>query len=175
MTKDEASRTRTREQPHDGGGLGGVLMVVDSLGNGGAERQMALLCTALDGDWAPSVVGLTDGPYRQILEESDVRVTVLPRAVPWDVRPAYRVWRLIRAQRPLVIHAWGWMSVLSTWGASVFERIPLVNGSIRRGEVPQRRGLLMKRVCRIGDRVVANSHAGLRAFGVPEDRGHELG
>jgi glycosyltransferase involved in cell wall biosynthesis len=148
-----------------------VLMVVDSLGNGGAERQMALLASVLDGEWEASVVALTDGPFRQTLEESGVHVTVLRRAVSWDVRPAFEIWRMIRSSRPLVIHTWGWMSSLAVLSASLIEGIPLVNGSIRRSQYPRRRGLITKFSCRMSRIVVANSRAGLTAYRIPDRLG----
>jgi len=149
----------------------GVMMVVDSLGNGGAERQMALLASVLDGEWDASVVALTDGPFRHSLEASGVRVTVLRRAVSWDVRPAFDIWRMIRGSRPLVIHTWGWMSSLAVLFASRIEGIPLVNGSIRRSQFPRRRGLITKLTCRLSRIVIANSRAGLTAYRIPDRLG----
>jgi glycosyltransferase involved in cell wall biosynthesis len=50
--------------------------------------------------------------------------------------------------------------------------IPLVDGSIRSGMLMPRRGRLQAWILRFADAAIANSRAGLEAYGVREERGH---
>jgi glycosyltransferase involved in cell wall biosynthesis len=53
--------------------------------------------------------------------------------------------------------------------------VPLLDGSIRRGRLPGRRAGMYRLGMRLSDAVVANSRAGLAAFGIVEgDRGHVI-
>lgn len=156
-----------------GGTSGRVLYLTDSLANGGAERQLALLASSLPNGWTPRVVALGDGPYREICLNAGIPVVVSERRYPRDPRPAGTIWRVIREWKPSVVHSWGWMS---TFGALVPCRIlgiPLVDGTIRNGGRVGRRTGVQSFMMRRCDVVVANSLAGLRAFGFEQsERAH---
>jgi glycosyltransferase involved in cell wall biosynthesis len=151
-----------------------VLMVADGLWNGGAERQMALLAKSLPAGWTCTVASLTDGPYRRVFEEAGVPVSVVPRRFHFDPTPAASLWRLARAYRPDVVHAWGWMSGMAMLPFCRAAGIPLVDGSIRHGALPPRRGAVDRLVVRLADAAVANSRAGLRAYGADGPRGRVI-
>lgn len=151
-----------------------VMIVTEGLWNGGAERQLALLATSLPAGWSCTVASLQDGPYRPVLEEAGIDVTVFPRSFRLDVRPAFRLWRAANAFRPDVVHAWGWMSTLAMLPYCRMRRTPIVNGSIRHGGVPDRRSWIDRLAVDLADAVVANSRAGLRAYGAEGPRGHVI-
>jgi glycosyltransferase involved in cell wall biosynthesis len=144
-------------------------MVTNALPNGGAERQLALLAASLPRPWTASVLSLDDGPYRAVLERSGVDVRVIPRRYRFDVTPAIGMWRAASEARPDIVHTWDWMSTTAMVPFCRAHRIPLLNGSIRRGRRPARRTLLNVLSVALSDVVVANSRAGLAAYGITED------
>jgi glycosyltransferase involved in cell wall biosynthesis len=152
-----------------------VLMVADGLWNGGAERQLALLASSLPQPWSASVLSMQDGPYRPVLEELGIELRIAPRHYRFDVTPAVRMWRAAFGIGPDVVHSWGWMSTMAMAPFCRTHRIPLLNGTIRRGDLPPRRAGMYRLGMRLSDTVVANSRAGLAAFGIVEgDRGHVI-
>jgi glycosyltransferase involved in cell wall biosynthesis len=150
-----------------------VLMVADGLWNGGAERQLALLASSLPEPWSASVLSMQDGPYRQVLEGLGLDLRLAPRHFRFDVTPAVRMWRAAAGIGPDIVHSWGWMSTMAMVPFCRARGIPLLNGTIRRGDLPPRRAAMYRLSQSLSDAVVANSRAGLAAFGIAEDgRGH---
>lgn len=142
-----------------------VLMVVDGLGNGGAERQMVLLAASLPESWLTAVLSMEDGPYRPYLEGLGITVHICPRRNRFDVTVALRMWRVAHRWAPDVVHSWGWMSSVAMVPYCRSRQVPLVNGTIRRGCLPPRRAAMERLGLRLADVVVANSRAGLEAYG----------
>ena len=148
-----------------------VLIVTDSLSNGGMERQLTLLAKALSTTWAVRVASLADGVYAAVLREAGIEVDVLPREFRLDFRPAIPLGRIIRNWRPAVVHTCGWLSVAASLLPCRTANIPIVDASIQDGAVPARRGRLMQVMPARADVVIANSQAGLDAYGVDPRRG----
>jgi glycosyltransferase involved in cell wall biosynthesis len=148
-----------------------VLVAADSLALGGAERQMALLLRYLPGTWSRCLWSLADGPFAKQIRNAGVEVIISPRLWRWDPLPALHLWKVIRSWHPSLVHTYGYMSTLAAAPACRSLGIPLVDGSIRQGCVPTYRGRITQWSCRWGDRVIANSEAGLRAFGISPKRG----
>jgi len=148
-----------------------ILFVTDSLGNGGAERQLALLVKSLPDNWKSRVWSMDGGPFADIIRCSGVNLEVHKRSWRWDFTPALSLWHLVQIWRPEIIHSFGYMSTLAVLPAARLFGFPLVDGTIRQANVPQYRGRLMKWSLQWAKRVIANSQAGLDAFGVDEKRG----
>ena len=151
-----------------------VLMVVDGLWNGGAERQLALLAASLPEPWSVMVLSMKDGPYRPVLEALGIDVRVADRRFRFDATPAIRMWRVASEFKPDIVHSWGWMSSAAMVPFCRWSAVPLLDGTIRQGCVPPRRARARLATIALADHVVANSKAGLRAFGVPENRGRVI-
>jgi glycosyltransferase involved in cell wall biosynthesis len=147
-------------------------MVADGLPTGGLERQLILLASHLPAEWEVRVASLGAGAYVDMLVETGVPLQVLERRYRMDVRPAAGLWRTIREWRPHVVHTWGWMSTAAAALPCRTYGIPLVDGSIRMGMVTARRSLIQRMLPRFADAAIANSRAGLDAFGVKGHRGH---
>jgi len=145
-----------------------VLMVTNGLGNGGAERQLALLAESLTEPWSVSVLSLADGPYRQVLKEAGVDVRVVPRRFRFDITPAVRMWHVASAIGPDIVHSWDWMSTAAMIPFCRARKVPLLDGTIRRGFLRPRRSLIDRMGVSLADAVVANSRAGLAAYGIAE-------
>lgn len=151
-----------------------VMMVIDGLGNGGAERQLSLLSRSLPSGWAASVWSLDGGRYEEELRSAGVPTRVCRRRFATDPRPVFDLAAYVRREQPVILHSWSWMSA---WAAEVVSRclrIPHVVGLIRRGTLPPRRKTQTVFATRLGACVVANSRAGLEAFGVSPERGRVL-
>jgi glycosyltransferase involved in cell wall biosynthesis len=146
-----------------------VLIVTDGLWNGGAERQLSLLAASLPEPWSASVLSMEDGPYRQVLEDAGVDVTVVPRTFRYDVSAAVRMWSAAARVRPDVVHCWGWMSTLAMAPYCRTHRVPLLNGTIQFGCLPAGRLAMFRLAMSVSDAIAANSRAGLTAFGLAED------
>jgi glycosyltransferase involved in cell wall biosynthesis len=148
-----------------------ILFVTDSLSNGGAERQLALLVKYLPDGWDRRIWSLSEGPFRNVIENSNIRLDVCKRSWQFDITPAFNLWRITREWSPDIIHAWGWMSALAAVPICKAMRIPLVNGSIRGGRLPPRRSSADTLSLKLSDGVIANSQAGLTAHGISPDKG----
>ena len=87
-----------------------VVLVADSLANGGAERQLTLLATRLPDSWSAEVWAFDGGPFEDVLRDSGIKVTVAKRRWRHDVIPAVSLWRVLSENNFDVVHSWGWMS-----------------------------------------------------------------
>jgi glycosyltransferase involved in cell wall biosynthesis len=148
-----------------------VLFLTDSLLNGGAERQLALLAKSLPDNWESRVWSMDGGPFADVIRCNGVHLEIHKRSWRWDLTPALSLWRLVKTWRPEIIHSYGYMSTLAVLPVARLFGMPLVDGTIRQANVPQYRGRLMKWSLQWANRVIANSQAGLKAFGVDEKRG----
>jgi glycosyltransferase involved in cell wall biosynthesis len=148
-----------------------ALMVTDGLPIGGLERQLTLLASHLRSDWDVRVASLGGGPSVEALVAAGVPLQVLSRGHRLDIRPAFELWRTIEDWRPHVVHAWGWMSAAAAALPCRVRRIPLVDGCVRAGAVQVHGGRIQKQLAHMADAAIANSRAGLEAYGLEGDRG----
>jgi len=151
-----------------------ILMACDSLGGGGAERQLTLMATSMVDPWLVSVFSMEDGLFATEIRTAGVPLTIAPRKFRLDPSPMASLWREVARLQPDVVHSWGWMTSFAAEICCRRWRIPHISGVIRCGMLPQRRGWAFKQACSLGTVVVANSKAGLDAFGVPSRRGRVL-
>jgi glycosyltransferase involved in cell wall biosynthesis len=143
-----------------------LLLLIDSLGNGGAERQMALLAKHLPADCRRRVVALGGGPFEAHLRAAGVTVEVNARRSRFDPLPIVALWRDILWRRPDLVHSWSWISTLAAGPLCRLLRVPLVDGTVRTGGL-QARYLWLKRFgMACASLIVANTHAGAQAWGV---------
>ena len=149
-----------------------VLLITDSLNPGGAERQMLLLAENLPCQWKPEVIAISPGPLSEKYKDAGIRIHIVERKVRFDALvPILKIMKLVRQLKPSIVHSWGWMSSITGALASIGVGIPHIAGGIRLGGLPRRRKLLLKYSARLGDIAIANSEAGLRAWGIPESKG----
>ena len=143
-----------------------VLFVCDLLGNGGAERQMTLLARSMPADYQVRVFSLDDGPYAEVLHELGVDLRVDPRRLRYDLLPALHLWKEMIQWRPDVVHSWGWMSSAASVVPCRLLGIPLIDGTIRQGCLQARWTRTNRYLVSRADAVIANSEAGLAAYGL---------
>jgi glycosyltransferase involved in cell wall biosynthesis len=143
-----------------------LLLLADTLPNGGLERQLALLAANLPSDWEARVWAMDEGPFLQPLLDLGIPVLVRRRRSQHDVRPAVRLFRDAGTWRPDVVHAWGWMSALAAVPACRALGIPCINGMIRTGALESRLTVLKRLGLAGATLVVANTQAGLDAWSI---------
>ncbi len=85
-----------------------VTMLIPTLVQGGAEKQMSLLAAGLPrSEFDVSVVALTaGGPWLQYLQDRDIPVTVIGKRFKADPFALYRLVGQLRLLRPDVLHTW---------------------------------------------------------------------
>lgn len=143
----------------------------EALPGGGAERQLALITEYLPDCWERRVWTMGGGPFVEVIREYGQRVDVSARATRLDVRPAADLWRLLREWRPDVVHSWDWMSSMAALPVCRALGIPIIDGTIRNGIARRRRSLPLRAAMAASKLIVANSRAGLEAWGVGTQRG----
>lgn len=152
-----------------------ILHVVGSLGMGGTERQLLGLVPSLEEDGASHcrILTLRNRIHQPYLGDRPIDIHSLDRRGRLDPSVPAGIVRHCREWGPDVIHAWDHLSALLSIPAKKMLGVPLLNGSIRDARHWRRfsRVDIVSRVAfRFSDRIVANSRAGLLAYGVPTSR-----
>ena len=97
MTQTAPARDRIR-----------LTMLIPTLDRSGAEKQLALLATALPKhEFDLDVVALDrGGPYQKLLEEHEIPVRVLGKRLKLDPFALYRLRAHLRQRDPDILHTW---------------------------------------------------------------------
>jgi len=151
-----------------------VLVATDSLGQGGAERQLALTVKNLPKCWEVRCFSAGGGPFAEELLESGIDLQVVERRFRFDPVPFLQLWRLLKQWRPDLVHSWGYMTTLAGSPAYVALGIPYVDATVQTGDVR----LVRKWRCNAGfnraSLVVGNTRCGLDSACVPPERGRVI-
>ena len=143
-----------------------ILFVIDSLGIGGAERQLVELIKGLvkKGGYEIHLVSLLrqDVEYTDILTSFGIEVVYYPRRYKYDlIGPLFALVRYIREHRIDLVHTFMNMGSLFGALAAKITRRPVVCSAIRDAKDTSRREKYLKRfLSKIADIYVANSRAG---------------
>lgn len=148
-----------------------VLLLTDDLANGGAERQFTMPAKYLPPTWKRRVWSLDDGPFAPVIRADGTPLRIRQRARRLDPTPALDLLRVAHRWKPDVLHAWGWMSAIAAGLVGRILGVPVIDGTIRGAYVPARGQIASRLTVRMATRVIANSRAGLVAWGVDERRG----
>jgi glycosyltransferase involved in cell wall biosynthesis len=151
-----------------------VLLANVSLANGGLERQLLLLARNLPASWDVRLWTAEGGPFASVVREAGIPWRCRERRLRFDPLPAVDLWRTVRGWRPDVVHAWHALPSAAAAPVCRALGIPLIDGSIRMGSVPQELGRPRRGIMRWADLVVANSRAGLEAWRVPAAKGRVI-
>jgi len=147
-----------------------ILVLADKMAAGGTERQVLGLLAGLrrNGRYGVAFARL-DHDAAWDADACALAEVVLPvrRRARYDVTPAWALVRQARAASIRLVHTYGWMAGLAgLFGARTLE-IPIVNGGIRATPPTLRVRDRVSRWCAArSDAIVANSIAGLAAFGL---------
>lgn len=149
-----------------------VLHITDSLGTGGAQRQLALLLKYLPPNWERMVWSLEGGPFVHVIRDQGIPVICARRRFRLDGSPVLGIWRVLARWRPDVVHSWSWVGSVASAPYCRVVGTPLIDGSIRMGMRPEHRAFPQMLGMRSSTYVIANSRAGLQAWNVGPARGH---
>jgi glycosyltransferase involved in cell wall biosynthesis len=85
-----------------------VCQIIPTLVQGGAEKQLTLLCEGLDRQqFECHVVVLThSGPYEQRLKDAGIEVHVIGKRLKADPLAYLRLVRLLKRLKPDIVHTW---------------------------------------------------------------------
>ncbi|MBM9512999.1 glycosyltransferase family 4 protein [Desulfogranum marinum] len=152
-----------------------VLILADGMPAGGTERQIVALLKGFK-EHCPHIYTLFGVLVKGGAREGEAHfwaneVVSIPQSHQLDISMAWSVTGLVKKHKIDIIHTFGSISDLAGVVAAKLTGAKLVNGSIRSARRRlTRRDRLSKFAMRFADRVVANSQAGLRAFGVEKWR-----
>ncbi len=145
-----------------------ILLAIDGLGPGGAERQFCMLSGGLAGLGARiSVWTLHGGAMTGELRAQGVRPATGGGSGPGA---AARAVSLVASFRPDVIHSWGWISAFIMEALARCAGCAHVTGLVRMGTLPVRKRRRLLLASRLGRLCIGNSQAGLRAWRIPQAR-----
>ncbi len=143
-----------------------ILFVIDSLGIGGAERQLVELIKGLvrKGGYEIHLVSLLrqDVEYADIVTSFGIEVVYYPRRYKYDlVGPLFALVRYIQEHRIDLVHTFMNMGSLFGGIAAKITGRPVVCSAIRDAKDGSRRKKYLKRfLSKLADIYVANSRAG---------------
>lgn len=147
-----------------------VLLTIDSLGVGGAERQLIELAKGLAQKPGINcqVLAMSHQDHYTALQDSGIIVHRLLRRVRHDWAVFFRMYGLLRRLRPDVVHSWDYMTAIYALPACKLLGIKFVNGAIRYSSNRLDRLYKLKAAITfpLSDAIVANSRAGLRVHGI---------
>jgi glycosyltransferase involved in cell wall biosynthesis len=158
-----------------------VVLSIDSLMNGGAQRQIVVLANVLH-ERGYEVVLLTYYPgdqLSQFIVSEQIRRVLLRRHSKYDIGYFPRLYRYLREEKPDCMISY--MSTPSFWArlAGRPAGIPKIITSERNINITQQRSLalLERLLAPLSDAIVVNSHEGrrrLEALGIPARQLHVI-
>lgn len=151
-----------------------IMVLIDTLIDGGIERRMLELVKALSNDknYTIYLISLTDRVDYNYVYELPIKFEIIKRRSRKDLSLYNKLYKRVKDFKPDIIHSWGTMSSVYLAPIAKLQGIKFVNGYI--GQAPLRittndyiRNLL---TFFISDAIVSNSVAGLKAYNAPKDR-----
>jgi len=153
-----------------------ILFLADSLGNGGAERQLTLLVKYLPPDYECLVRSLANGPFVDVLRNNGIQVEVRQRRWRFDIIPIINLWQKVSSWHPALVHSYGWLSSAAIAPFCRIKGIPWIDGSIRSAilHTEKIKRIRADRTLALADRVIANSQAGLKTWNISNAKGRVI-
>ncbi|NLV20338.1 MAG: glycosyltransferase [Bacteroidetes bacterium] len=154
-----------------------ILFFINTLGAGGKERRLTELMKALvlRQDIEIDLVIMSDEIHYKEILDLGINIHTLLRKSRFDIFVFYRFYQLCRRYRPDIVHCWDSMTAVYSVPVCKALRIKLINGmvtnSITQQSILNKHWLRAKLTFLFSDYIVGNSHAGLKAYQVPERKG----
>jgi len=149
-----------------------VLLTIDSLGVGGAERQLIELARGLADKPGINcqVLAMSRQDHYTALQDSGIIVHRLVRRVRHDWTVFLRMYGLLKKLRPDIVHSWDYMTAIYALPACKLLGIKFINGAIRYSSKRLDRLYKLKAAVTFppSDAIVANSLAGLKVHGLED-------
>jgi sugar transferase (PEP-CTERM/EpsH1 system associated) len=136
-----------------------ILYLITELGVGGAQTVLLRLLTGLDRDRFPPTVACLyngDATVAQDLRALGIPVTDLGMTAKWRWDALWRFYRLLRRERPAILHTWMFHANFVGRIVGRLARVPIVVTSRRNVNIGGTlREFLNRWTARLGDRVIA--------------------
>ncbi len=111
-----------------------VLLVIDDLGRGGAQRQLTELVKAMPRDrFVLHVVSLstTKCDYVEMIQRTGTPLTLIAQSGTWSWPTFFSLLRLVRRIRPQLVHTWLFTAGLYGRVAAWMARVPVIVSAVR--------------------------------------------
>ncbi len=148
-----------------------VVMVIDSLRDGGKERRATELLQGLSrySDVDCKVILLKDSIHYKEVLDLGFEVIVFKRVYKRDISVFKKVFNVIRNYQPDVIHSWGSMPSIYCMPSLLWQRRPFINAMISNSKCPvmSKNWIRSKLTFPFSDVILANSNIGIKAYHVP--------
>ena len=157
-----------------------ILMCIDGLRAGGKERQFVELLKALTklNCFDIEVALMSEKIEYTSIKNLPVKIHFVLRRIRKDPTVFYLFYKICKEFKPDIIHVWDTMTCIYVVPASKILKKRIVNGSIRNARSAlkpfTKRWFLKHVTVPLSFKVVANSRAGLRAFGLKASSKHKL-
>lgn len=151
-----------------------ILFFIESLQSGGKERRLVELIKGLQktGRFEIELVLTKDEIHFSDILGLDIKIHVFERKIKKDPRLFFLFLRTALSFKPDVIHTWGNLVSFYTILAKLILRVPLLNNQITDAPQKVKFNLIHNTLpLFFSDLIVANSEAGLNAYGVEKPRG----
>ncbi|HUI30641.1 MAG TPA: glycosyltransferase family 4 protein [Candidatus Acidoferrales bacterium] len=153
-----------------------ILLTTESLGPGGAERQLTELAKGLSihNDFKLSIVSFSrKSHYDDEVEKCSPLFRISDRYDVWRLSVLRNLMKAYDAVRPQIVHSFLVMDSIYVYLLSYFRDFVWINGSIR-DTIGTRdwQQYAKKKLLKLAPYVVANSHAGLEHYGFKADDRH---
>ncbi len=147
-----------------------VLLAIDGLGPGGAERQFCLLCESLRDRADVAVWALHGGCMASVIETLGVPFEIGMSGNGSRLRAVRSAIAFSSGFHPTVVHSWGWISAILMERAARRAGAAHVTGLVRMGTLPRRKRVRLLLASRLGSLCIGNSEAGLSSWKIPPRR-----
>lgn len=147
-----------------------ILLAIDGLGPGGAERQFGLLCERLTDLADVAVWALHGGSGASVIEALGVPFETGMPGKGSRLRAVRSAMAFPEGFHPTVIHSWGWISAILMERAARRTGAAHVTGLVRMGTLPRRKRARLLLASRLGSLCIGNSKAGLESWRIPAGR-----
>ena len=157
-----------------------VLYILDTLGmGGGKERQLTSLLKEIknNNEVEPYVIILYDHVLYKDFEALSINYSIFKKKRFLDFRLLKNLIKAVDNFKLDIIHSWEWYSTLAILPAMILKNTILINGSIRNAipcNIFSKLWLYSKLLFPFSDFIVANSKAGLEAFGIISDEKYKV-
>lgn len=154
-----------------------VLFFIESLQSGGKERRLIQLIDYMmkSGQHEVMLVLMSEEIHFREIHELGVKMSVLKRKYGRKDPVIFSsFFKMARGFKPDVIHTWGIMNTVYALPVSLLRRVPVVNSIITNVEPGYRKGSLTHFFASVSFRfssvILANSYAGIKAYGVGDNK-----
>lgn len=152
-----------------------IVFLIDSLHKGGTERRLVELIKHLNEAGTVSIVlALLQDiiEYPEVKEIKNIVIKIIPRKSRKDLRVFSAFYRLVKKEKPDIVHTWGLFAPVVAVPACTLLKIKFVNSIVSTAKVRflSNEHIRSRLTIPFSSMVLCNSYAGQKAFKVPRKK-----